>query len=350
MTVVKVNLYQQHVALERPVRASAQLHADRLRLFLRLDNDGVGFGEVSPQPLALHGDPGVREVIVATRDALERVVSATERDGSAPPWSKVAAVVGDAPERRAAGALIEMALLDRELRRRVMSIGELWIPRTLTPRQSTVSALDEREWEVHSLDDRVRVKTAPGVVSERALEQLARLRVPVLLDFNCSARDDRDVLAQVERIREVATIDAVEQPYGVGNVVDHARLASRLDVDLSLDESVRSTRDLTQIARYHAAAMICVKPARVGGLANARSIIDRGQQLGLRVYLGGFFESPYARRVHRALAYGCGVTEPSDLGDVALDDASEEVSSIASSFGVEPSASMLAKAEALTFR
>ena len=53
--------------------------------------------------------------------------------------------------------------------------------------------------------------------------------------------------------------------------------------------------------------MICVKPARVGGLANARSIIARAPGAGLRVYLGGFFESPYARQVHRALAKGCAV-------------------------------------------
>ena len=94
--------------------------------------------------------------------------------------------------------------------------------------------------------------------------------------------------------------------------------------------------------------MVCVKPARVGGLANARSIILRAQQLGLRVYLGGFFESPFARRVHRALANGCGITEPSDLGDVALEDEDSEVTVIASSFGVEPASSMLARAESLT--
>jgi O-succinylbenzoate synthase len=241
-----------------------------------------------------------------------------------------------------------MALLDRELRDNVLSIGELWPLRGATPRQSTVSALDALEWRFGSLDRRVRVKTAPGVVSERALEQFSRLRIPVLLDFNCSATSDEDVLSQVAAIREVATIDAVEQPFAPGNVVDHARLAGLLDVDLSLDESVRSTNDLAQIHRYQAAAMICVKPARVGGLANARSIIMRAQQLGLRVYLGGFFESPYARRVHRALANGCGITEPSDLGDVALEDEYSEVTLIASSFGVEPAESMLARAESLT--
>jgi ferredoxin-NADP reductase len=52
--------------------------------------------------------------------------------------------------------------------------------------------------------------------------------------------------------------------------------------------------------------------------------------------------------VHRALANGCGVTEPSDLGDVAVEDEDGEVTVIASGFGVEPAASMLARAESLT--
>ncbi len=347
--IVDVRLYQQRVALEHPVLASEQLHGHRSRLFLRIEDDGaVGFGEVAPQPVQLHGDPGVNDVIDAARDALARLEIVWRREGVLPAWSRVSGLLSDSPAHRFAAALVEMALLDRELRDNVLSIGELWPPRSATPRQNTVSALDGLEWHLGVLDRRIRVKTAPGVVSERALEQLSRVRVPVLLDFNCSATNDEDVLSQVAVIGDVATIDAVEQPYAAGNVVDHARLAGLLDIDLSLDESVRSSNDLAQIIRYRAAGMICVKPARVGGLANARSIIVRAQQLGLRVYLGGFFESPYARRVNRALAYGCGLSEPSDLGDVALEVEDSEVTTIASSFGVEPAASMLERAESLT--
>jgi o-succinylbenzoate synthase len=345
--VMNMQLFRQRVALQRPVLASEQLHEERSRLFLRIEDGAVGFGEVAPQPVSLHGDPGVKEVIDAVDDALERVRSVAQREGALPAWSRMAGLLSESPAHRFAAALIEMALLDRELRDNVLSIGELWPPRGRTPRQSTVSALDAREWKFDDLDARVRVKTAPGALNDRALEQFSRLRVPVLLDFNCSATSDEDVLSQVAAIGEVATLDAVEQPYAPGNVIDHARLAARLDVALSLDESVRSTNDLAQITRYHAATMICVKPARVGGLANARSIILRAQQLGLRVYVGGFFESPYARRVHRALANGCSVTEPSDLGNVALEETDSEATAIGSSFGVEPAASMLARAESL---
>jgi L-alanine-DL-glutamate epimerase-like enolase superfamily enzyme len=100
--------------------------------------------------------------------------------------------------------------------------------------------------------------------------------------------------------------------------------------------------------RYHAAAIICVKPARVGGLANARTIVLEAQGAGLRPYLGGFFESPYARQVHRDLARSC-VTEPSDLSavDVVREGYSREVDPSEFGFGVTPSAEMLARGAVL---
>ncbi|HEY5010933.1 MAG TPA: enolase C-terminal domain-like protein, partial [Acidimicrobiales bacterium] len=128
----------------------------------------------------------------------------------------------------------------------------------------------------------------------------------------------------------------------VGNVVDTARLAEQLDVPVSIDEGIRSVRDVAQIVRYRAAELICVKPARVGGLANARTIILKAHEEGLRAYVGGFFESPYARRVHRWLANSC-VDEPSDVGpvEVVLEGYQREVDETSDGFGVTPSLEML---------
>jgi L-alanine-DL-glutamate epimerase-like enolase superfamily enzyme len=141
----------------------------------------------------------------------------------------------------------------------------------------------------------------------------------------------------------------VEQPFAVGNVIDQARLAERLDVALSVDEGMRSLRDLAQLVRYHAASIICVKPARVGGLANARTLIVKARESGLRPYVGGFFESPYARAVHRALAAN-GVDEPSDVGPVpvVLAGYDREVVEVSGGFGVAPSLEMLASCTVVT--
>jgi O-succinylbenzoate synthase len=344
---MNVTLFRQVVMLKRPIRASLETHDERTRLYLRVEHEGhQGFGEVSPQPRALNGDPGVDDVLDALRGALRRLEDVREREGEIPHWSRVARLGGETPSQNVAYALIEMALLDRELRRDVRRVSDLWVPQGVTPLQQTVSLLDDTTWSLSDEAARLRVKCAPGAVSAFAREQLREVKVPVILDFNCSASNDDEVLEVVAEVREFATVDAVEQPFAVGNVVDHARLAKREEFEVSLDEGVRSLRDLAQIERYGAAAMVCVKPARVGGLANARTIILRAEELGLRVYLGGFFESPYARQVNRALANSC-VREPSDLGVVGV-SAYEEPATTSTSFGVEPSVVVLAEAERLT--
>jgi O-succinylbenzoate synthase len=348
---MNVALYRQNVVLKRPVRASAQEHLQRSRLFLRLDHNGhFGYGEVAPQPFTLNGDPGFDEVLRAVQVSLARLDGVAKREASLPSWSRVARLGAATPPSNVASALIEMALLDLELRTAGISISDVWFERFSTPRQATFSLLDdETGWLVNDDVERVRVKSAPGPLSARALERLSQLSVPVLLDYNCSANSDDDVLDQVRQIRDVASIAAVEQPFDVGNLIDHARLAARLDVPLSIDEGVRSLRDLTQITNYEAATMICVKPARVGGLANARTIIEKAGQRGLTAYLGGFFESPYARHVHESFANSC-VSEPSDLGPVGLASTfPPEVESVAFGFGVQPSRDMLERAQRLSF-
>ncbi|MGC2168214.1 MAG: enolase C-terminal domain-like protein [Acidimicrobiales bacterium] len=332
---MEASLFHQVGELASPIQASFETHARRTRLFLRVAHDGVdGAGEISPQPCALNDDPGLDDVLDALRGALVRLQGVTEREGDVPHWSRAARLGSGTPRDNAAYALIEMALLDREMRRDQVLVEDVWAPLTETPWQETVSILDDEDWMVDERVQRVRVKCAPGALSSSARSRLRGLRVPTLLDFNCSATRDEEVLELLAAVSRYAAVDAVEQPYAVGNLVDHARLAGRLEVALSLDEGVRSLRDLSQIVNYGAATMLCVKPARVGGLANARTLIARARGSGLRVYLGGFFESPYARRVHRALANSC-VIEPSDVGDVAV--ASEiDLVVTRTSFGVEP--------------
>ena len=193
--------------------------------------------------------------------------------------------------------------------------------RFATPRQVTTSLLDENLAVFEPGDAaRVRVKTAPGVLGAREVSFLESLGRPVLLDFNCSAGADEDVLEQLASIPRGVEVAAVEQPFAPGNVVDHARLAEQTEVPISLDEGVRNLRDLDQIVRYRAATLVCVKPARVGGYANARTMIERAKELGLRPYVGGFFESELARSVNRTLARHT-TGEPSDIGVVATANA-----------------------------
>ncbi len=345
-----VNLWRQDTEIRFPVTAAEQRHDVRSRLFLCIDHDGVvGYGECAPQPHELNGDAGILDVVDEIRifvlPSLRQII---EREGALPSWTRVARFAGSRPASNPAVALVEMALLDRELRLNGAMVASLWPHRYETPLQATVSLLDDDEWSVGPDVSRVRVKTSSATPSPGARSRLAMLKVPVLLDFNCAADNDEQVIEQVRMLSDLVELVGVEQPYAVGNVVDMARLAERLDVPLSVDEGVRSARDLAQIVRYNAAEIICVKPARVGGLANARTIIGEAREAGLRPYLGGFFESPFARRVNAQLAQHC-VDEPSDLRpvNVVLRGYERETDEVAHGFGVAPSTEMLAAATAL---
>ena len=350
---MNATLWRQDTSIRVQVRSAAQMHDERSRLFLRVEHDGVaGFGEVAPQPHALNGDASILDVIDEVRvfvfPQLQQILA---REGALPSWTRVGRFAGSRAASNPAVALLEMALLDRELRATNATIDALWPVRFDTPLQTTVSLIDDGTFDVASSTARVRAKVSDDVLSPAALvllSEIAQRSLPVLLDYNCSARSDDEVIEQVRAIREIVEVAAVEQPYDVGNVVDTARLAERLDVPLSIDEGIRSVRDVAQIVRYRAADLICVKPARVGGLANARTIILEAHEAGLRAYVGGFFESPYARRVHRWLANNC-VDEPSDVGpvDVVLDGYEREVDEVAGGFGVSPSPEMLERAVVL---
>ena len=340
---MRMTLWRDDATILHPVSAAAQRHETRTRLFLRVEHDGVsGFGEIDPQPFSLNGDPGLSEVVQELDGVLlVQVRAAFEREGGIPSWTRMARFAGSRPASSPAVCLVEMAMLDRELRAQQRSIISLWEHHYETPVQSTVSLLEHDEWSVAPDAARLRVKTSPGLVSESALERLRGLRLPVLLDFNCSATSDTEVIEQLAQFGDSVLVDAVEQPFAAGNVVEHARLAEQIMVPLSLDEGVRTTRDLEQIACYQAARIVCIKPARVGGYANARSMIARSKELGMRPYVGGFFESPFARRVNRLLAEHS-TSEPGDIGDVETLDASpDRLERVEGGFEVAPSAQTL---------
>jgi o-succinylbenzoate synthase len=332
------------------VLAAGQLHGERSRLFLRIDHDGaVGFGEVAPQPTELNGDGALADVIDELRVfVVPQLQQILEREGDVPSWTRVARFAGPRAASNPAVALVEMAILDRELHRERRSVTSLWAAQFDTPLLATVSLLDESPWNVGPDVTRVRAKTSSVALGTLALERLRELSAPVLLDFNCGASSDDDVLELVRVVSDVASVIGVEQPYAVGNVVDSARLAEKLDVPLSIDEGIRSARDVGQIVRYGAAQIICVKPARVGGLANARTIVLAAREAGLRPYLGGFFESPYARHVHAQLAHNC-VEEPSDLAPVwvTLKGYEREIDVTSEGFGATPSTQMLDASDVL---
>jgi O-succinylbenzoate synthase len=104
----------------------------------------------------------------------------------------------------------------------------------------------------------------------------------------------------------------IEQPLHHEDLLDHARLQSRLRTPICLDESIRSARDAAAAIELDAGRVINIKPGRVGGLAEAKRVHDVALEGGIPVWIGGMLETGVGRAANLALACMPGVTLPGD--------------------------------------
>ena len=81
---------------------------------------------------------------------------------------------------------------------------------------------------------------------------------------------------------------------------------------MCLDESITSARDAATAIALGAAAIINIKPARVGGYLEARRIHDVARANGIPVWCGGMLETGIGRAANVALAALPGFTLPGD--------------------------------------
>jgi len=158
---------------------------------------------------------------------------------------------------------------------------------------------------------RIKVKIKPG----RDLEEVRAMRrafprIALQVDANSAyTLDDSD------RLRALDDFDLllIEQPLAEDDLIDHARLQAEMQTALCLDESILSTRHARQALDIGACRVINIKPARVGGLAEARAIHDLCRARGIPVWCGGMLETGIGRAANLALASLPGFTLPGDI-------------------------------------
>ena len=316
---MELRLWQRREQLARRLPTATTVHHELVRLFVEVvDGLHSGWGEVTPLNSSIGGDPDVAQVVTELRQrALPTLVAIANREGVLPPWPRLHLLASTRAVSLWAHAAMEMALLNHQLVHSESTLEELWQCNSESVAEmSTHTLIDfDPTWQPSPRAQRVRVKTETDVDPRPWAKAMGAWNVPIILDFNTGARDEETVHDQLRALRDDVEIVAVEQPFAPGNLAAHAALRHKISVPVSLDEGVRSISDIRRIAQYEAATLICIKPARMGGVAVARSALVTARELGLRSYVGGFFESPVAREVHRALA-ASGDVEPSDVGVV----------------------------------
>jgi O-succinylbenzoate synthase len=227
-------------------------------------------------------------------------------------------VVGHAMARGALDDALVDALLRRQGRSLASALGVTasHVELRAIVSGSTVGELVSRVGE--RVDDgyrRIGVKVGPGWLEEplRAL----RSTFPALgiaVDCNGSL-DPGDV--EATRVLDACQVDEVEQPCRARDWIGLTSVANRLEADVVLDESVEGPDDLHTAVRLGAAGVVNVKPARVGGLRRAVTLVGLAADLGLEAFVGGMLESGIGRAGALTVAALPDCTRASHLGPSA---------------------------------
>jgi o-succinylbenzoate synthase len=158
---------------------------------------------------------------------------------------------------------------------------------------------------------RVKIKIAPGWDLD-PLGQVRRAFPELALQADANGsyrRRDGDRLAALDEFGLLC----LEQPLDRADLVGHAELAARMDTPICLDESLDAPETVERALDMGACSVVCLKPARLGGLGPALEVIDHCTNVGVPLWMGGMFESGYARGVNTALAALPGFSWPGDL-------------------------------------
>jgi O-succinylbenzoate synthase len=233
--------------------------------------------------------------------------------------SELAGLRQAAPDGTLAFAALEMAVADAHLRAEGRSFSEaLGIEDRAVPVGAVVGQAESVDRLLNAISPRVdagyrriKMKIGPGWDREpidavsRAYPQLA-----LQVDANGSYRlDQADLLAALDPYHLLC----IEQPLAPDDLEGHALLAARLATPICLDESFDSPRSVRRALERSSCSVVCVKPARLGGVGAALEVIEQCTDEGVPIWMGGMFESGFARGVNAALATLSGFAWPGDL-------------------------------------
>lgn len=325
-TLEAVELWWVEIPFVAPVSTAIGVHRSRPLVFVRLRGASEGqpvegWGECA----ALADTTYDEEDVAAAFSTLERRLIpalidllSTERH-LLPGPSGLDPVRRVAPESPMAFSALEMAVADAHLR----SEGRPWARLLDVDRMSvevgavvgTYGTVDALLAEVRRLVadgySRLKMKIGPGwdvdpVAAVTAAAPDLRLQV----DANGSYSESDS--AHLGRLDQFGLL-CLEQPFERTQLEAHARLAARLDTPICLDESLDSPERVEHAIALGACSVVCVKPARLGGLGAAIEVIGACGVAGIPVWMGGMYESGYARGVDAALAALPGFAWPGDL-------------------------------------
>ena len=158
---------------------------------------------------------------------------------------------------------------------------------------------------------RIKLKIKPGWDIE-TVREVRRCHPDILLsvDANCAYTIGEE---NHLRLLDDFGLLMIEQPLDHDDLIDHAKLQSRMATPICLDESITGIARAAQALDLGSCRIINIKIGRVGGYSQALAIHDLCYSREVPVWCGGMLESGIGRAHNIALASLPGFSLPGDI-------------------------------------
>ena len=317
IAVSSVVLRRVRVQFVEPFRISNGVVAekDAIAIELATAQGIIGWGEASPMSGSFYSAATpdsswnvLREQLVPTLFSAGQIYPATFFE-----------VLRDQPADPFAKAGIEGALWDAYANTRQRALYELFgIERRPVPSGvaigifETVDELIERVRRyIAEGYQRVKIKIQPAWDVEPVAAVRAQFpQLPLMVDANAAyTLDDVDIFRELDRF----DLMMIEQPLAAEAIEEAGELQAQLSTPLCADESAESLTALDQLIKHRAARIVNIKVQRVGGLSEARLMLEAASVAGIRCWVGTMPELGIASAQALHLAMHSAFSFPTDI-------------------------------------
>jgi len=310
-------LHRVRVPFVEPFRISNGVVAEKDAILIELTtSDGVvGWGEASPMSGAFYSSDTPDGSWTTLKN---QFVPALLSLGHVDP-ARFHEFLRDQPGDQFSRAGIEGALWDAYAQTRGMALCELFaIERRAVPSGVAIGIFDTIEELIDRVRryvregyQRVKIKIQPGWDIEPVAAVRAEFpHLPLMVDANGAYTfNDLQTFCELDDFE----LMMIEQPLAAAAISEAGELQAQLNTPLCADESAESLAALDQLIKQRAARIINIKVQRVGGLSEARLMLQAARAAGLQCWVGTMPELGIASAQALHFAMHDGFSFPTDV-------------------------------------
>ncbi|NGP43914.1 o-succinylbenzoate synthase [Bacillaceae bacterium SIJ1] len=322
MNIQAMKLHYVRMALKNPFVTHTSTVAEKPVVIVELiDREGnAGYGELVALPHIFYTEESVESAAVVLKKHLWPLFQMAYQQGTVQHPTDVTTIFSGVKRNKMAIAALEGAVWDLYAKQQQTSLSaclggersKVSVGVAIGQKQTTRELLQEIEKKMADGYHRVKLKISPGADIEiiRAVRE-SFPSLPLMADANSAYTwKDKDRLRQLDDYQ----LMMIEQPFAHDDLLSHARLQEVIDTPVCLDESIVTLHDVDLAITLRSFKVLNIKIGRVGGLTQAKQMIERCARENIEVWCGGMLEAGVGRAHNVALASISGVTLPGDLG------------------------------------